>query len=184
MYCPRCAAQNLDDAKFCRTCGINLETVALALSDQSHPARMSKDKAGELKAAKSWLEKRSEGVSSIVKGAGLLGASLLIGVALGLFSHAPDWIIIWVAMAGWMACWGVIALTTGIGTLLESKAMLRHMGQTAGEIAAPTTQPLPANDPAMLPETTAASRLPHSSSVTEHTTELLTKPHPTSRQPS
>ncbi|MBA2732993.1 MAG: zinc-ribbon domain-containing protein, partial [Acidobacteria bacterium] len=31
MYCPRCSAQNLDDAKFCRACGTNLETVALAL---------------------------------------------------------------------------------------------------------------------------------------------------------
>ena len=39
MFCPRCAAQNLDDAKFCRACGTNLETVALALADKYHPAK-------------------------------------------------------------------------------------------------------------------------------------------------
>ena len=31
MYCPRCATQNLDGSKFCRACGTNLETIAIAL---------------------------------------------------------------------------------------------------------------------------------------------------------
>ena len=32
MYCPRCATQNLDGAKFCRACGTNLEARLLANS--------------------------------------------------------------------------------------------------------------------------------------------------------
>jgi len=32
MYCPKCAAQNLEDAKFCRYCGTNLSLVPQALT--------------------------------------------------------------------------------------------------------------------------------------------------------
>lgn len=175
MFCPRCAAQNLDDAKFCRACGTNLETVALALADQYHPGSASRDE-------ETWLEKRSEGVGSIVKGVGLLAASLLIGVALGLFSNQPDWIIIWAGLAGWMACWGVISLTSGISALMESKFMLRRMEQKADGNAAPAIQAASVNATALLPEMSATNRLSPGPSVTEQTTELLTKQPPTSKQ--
>ena len=172
MYCPRCAAQNLDDAKFCRACGTNLESVALALTGQYHPAGLNKD----AKVDKNWWEKRSEGISSIIKGAGLLAASLLIGVALGLFSDEKGWIIVWVGLAGWMACWGVIALTSGIGTLLESKSMLRYIERTAN--ANVTDQPLLADDSRKIPDA-----LPPPS-VTEYATEPLPKEHRKSKQTS
>ncbi len=55
MFCPRCAAQNLDDAKFCRACGTNLESIALALSGRYLPAdagdepeKIASTKAGSL----------------------------------------------------------------------------------------------------------------------------------------
>jgi hypothetical protein len=32
MFCPKCAEQNLDDAKFCRSCGANVSLVAQALT--------------------------------------------------------------------------------------------------------------------------------------------------------
>lgn len=178
MYCPHCAAQNLDDAKFCRACGTNLETVALALSGKHHAAKPSKDKGEEPKPEKSWLEKRREGMDGIIKGAGLLGASLLVGVALGLFSHAPDWIIIWAGLAGWMACWGFISLVSGIGALMESRFMLRQLGQTTGGTTAPTSQTLSAGDAAMLPDTLPAPALSPPPSVTEQTTQPLSKQHP------
>jgi hypothetical protein len=34
MYCPKCAAQNAEDIKFCRVCGANLSLVTQALSGQ------------------------------------------------------------------------------------------------------------------------------------------------------
>jgi hypothetical protein len=177
MYCPRCATQNLDDAKFCRACGVRLEAVALALADQYHPAGVAEDRA--LKVEKEWLEKRSEGTSGIGKGIGLLGASLLIGVALGLFSNQPDWIIIWVGLAGWMACWGFISLTSGIHALVESRFMARQMKQQAtGTVIQPST-----DNPQMLPEAQTTNRLSAvSPSVTEHTTELLTNQPSRSKQ--
>ncbi len=175
MYCPRCAEQNLDNVKFCRACGTNLETVALALSDQYHRSKLSEDNDEDLKPEKSWLEKRREGVDGLVKGAGLMGASLLIGVALGIFSNTADWIIIWAGLAGWMACWGFISLVSGIGALIESRFLLRQLGQTASVTAASTAQPLSADDPRRLPDTPATPMLSPPSSVTEHTTKTLNK---------
>lgn len=34
MYCPKCAAQNGDDARFCRVCGSNLSLIPQALTGQ------------------------------------------------------------------------------------------------------------------------------------------------------
>ncbi len=34
MYCPRCAVQNTDDAKFCRSCGADISLVPDAISGQ------------------------------------------------------------------------------------------------------------------------------------------------------
>jgi hypothetical protein len=185
MYCPRCAEQNLDNVKFCRACGTNLETVALALSDQYHPSKVSEDIDEELKPEKSWIEKRKEGVDGIIKGAGLMGASLLIGIALGIFSNTADWIIIWVGLAGWMACWGFISLVSGIGALIESRFLLRQLGQTASGTSAQTPQALPANDQRMFPDTPVTPLLSPPPSVTEHTTKTLNKPHhQTSKQVS
>lgn len=176
MYCPRCATQNLDDAKFCRACGTNLETVALALNDQYHPPNRE---ANEEQAEKSWLEKRSEGTGKIVKGAGLLGASLLIGVALGLFSNQADWIIIWVGLVGWMACWGFIELTSGIHALYESGFMARQLKEKA---AGTPLQSSPGAEPKRLPDAPTTNRLAIPPSVTERTTELLTNQPPASKQ--
>lgn len=179
MYCPRCATQNLDDAKFCRACGTNLEAVALALINQYHPAQRGVDEDSIAKAEERWLEKRSEGTGKIVKGAGLLGASLLIGVALGLFSNQADWIIIWVGLVGWMACWGFIELTSGIHALFESRFMTRQMKQkTTGTAIQSST----GDDQKLLPDAPTTNRLGIPPSVTERTTELLANQPPPSKQ--
>ena len=159
MYCPRCAAQNLDDAKFCRGCGTSLETVALALSGQYQPAS-----SGEF--PKDWLAVRHEGVQRLIRGIGLLGAALLIGVALGLFSDTNDWIIIWLVFVGWMAAWGVISLVSGIGSMAEAKFLQKRTEQSqvhylGGRGKQFATAELPPGQPGI------------PLSVTEHTTRAL-----------
>ena len=155
MYCPRCAAPNLDDAKFCRGCGTSLETVALALSGQYQPA--SNDPSLD------WLAVRHAGVQKLIRGIGLLGAALLIGAALGLFGDTSDWIIIWLVFVGWMAAWGVIALVSGIGSFAEARFLQKRMElQQVGGLS-------PEFMKAPLPPAQAGIPL----SVTEHTTRSL-----------
>jgi hypothetical protein len=162
MYCPRCAVQNLDDAKFCRGCGTSLETVALALAGQYQPP------ANANGFSKDWLEIRHEGVQRLIRGIGLLGAALLIGVALGLFSDTNDWIIIWLVFVGWMAAWGVISLVSGIGSMAEAKFLQKRLEQSHGQYLGGrskefVTAGLPPAQPGM------------PLSVTEHTTRTLPK---------
>ena len=158
MYCPRCAAQNLDDAHFCRGCGTNLETVVLALSGQL-PVERDDD-------SKDWLAIRHEGVQKLIRATGLLGAALLIGAALGLFSDTNDWIIIWLIFVGWMAAWGVISFVSGIGSLTEARFVRRRVEQSS-------IGSLPERSPEFATAQLTPSRLPLS--VTEHTTKSLSQ---------
>lgn len=172
MFCPRCAAQNLEGAKFCRGCGTNLETVALALVDEYHPATADKSKTS----SDNWLETRKGGVSKIVKGTGWLISSSLIGVVLGIFSNEPDWIIIWMCLVGWMAVLGIFSMVTGAAALMESRFMRRQLGEPTGVADIPG-QTLSAGDRAKMNGPSTAPMLPMPvSSVTEHTTTRLIKP--------
>src|ERR1700759_1912338 len=42
MFCPRCAAQNADDARFCRACGTDISLVPQAVTGQL-AARLNTD---------------------------------------------------------------------------------------------------------------------------------------------
>ncbi|HEX8183784.1 MAG TPA: zinc ribbon domain-containing protein [Blastocatellia bacterium] len=42
MYCPRCATQNSDDTKFCRSCGANLSLVPQAMTGRLPDSRRSR----------------------------------------------------------------------------------------------------------------------------------------------
>jgi hypothetical protein len=178
MYCPQCATPNAGDVKFCRSCGTELEAVALALSGKSlHPIEASTNESGP-GTAQDWLEKRIEGVSGITRGSILLAVSLLIGVALALFlpsSFGVPWILIWMLFFGWMAVWGGIELAYGSSGVLESKSRLRLMGLTGKESVADARpqQLLAGGEPPEVANPAAAFRSSPRASITEGTTRQL-----------
>ncbi|HMG36914.1 MAG TPA: zinc ribbon domain-containing protein [Blastocatellia bacterium] len=133
MFCPTCAANNPEDTNFCRACGASLEAVALALSGQlpitDKPAPTPADK---------WATLRSRAINRLAQGAILTVSSLLVGLALGLFWKNKDWMIIWLIFFGWVGGWGVIQLALGLGGLLESKLMLRHLNASSAPSGATT----------------------------------------------
>ena len=160
MYCPQCATQNIDNAKFCRACGTDLAAVALVLSNKVSPPE-------------AWLEKYGEGKHQVVKGAILLGAALLIGVVPALFIGVLfPLVMLWTVFFGWMAGWGIVSLASGVGEMVKSQTMLRQMKRFDGGLT--TTEPselsATAHEPRMLDDVTRAKQ---PLSVTEHTTELL-----------
>ena len=126
MYCPQCATPNADDVKFCRSCGRELEAVALVLSGKRVPSKADPNKS-ESKTEQDWLEKRIEGVSGVTRGSILLTVSMLIGLAMALFipsSFEAPWFIMWIVFFGWLAVWGGIEMAYGISNMLESKSRL------------------------------------------------------------
>lgn len=170
MYCPQCATANADDVKFCRSCGRELEMVALALSGK--PAKAVKADANQ-----DWMEKRIEGVSGITRGSILLTVSFLIGVAMALFlppTFEAPWILIWMVFFGWMAVWGGIEMAYGISGVLEAKSRSRLIGLTSRmpEIGA-TTQELLSGGPQQIANPPTAFEPATRVSVTERTTRHL-----------
>ena len=167
MFCPRCATQNSDDTKFCRGCGTNLATVSLALSDPQQLSTAALEKVASISSVK-----RRDGISKLIHGTGWIGASTVVGVALGLFSNTNDWIFVWLGLAAWMACVGIIFWSQGINKLIEAHYLSREVKSAAAESAF-VNQQIGKGEPAA--EVKKTNELGRPGSVTDRTTELLNR---------
>lgn len=183
MYCPHCATPNAADVKFCRSCGKELEAVALALSGQSAKPDVGGAHRAGPQTAQELAEKHIEGVSGITRGSILLGVSLLVGAAMALFAPAvfsAPWMLLWmvffwVVLFGWMAVWGGIQMAYGISGVLEAKSRLRLLGLKGASPAvdAQTPESLSHGGASQIANSHAAFVPAPRGSVTEGTTRLL-----------
>jgi hypothetical protein len=179
MYCPQCATAHAEGAKFCRSCGTELEAVALVLSGKSVPAAEGGGKVAEAKTPQDWMEKRIEGVKGIASGLILLLVSMLIGAGLALFVPADvPWILVWMVFFGWLAVWGGIEMAEGVGNVIEAKGRLRLMGAAGGGPAVDSApqQLSSAGEPVTVANSSSAFRPTPVLSVTEGTTRNLDAP--------
>jgi hypothetical protein len=165
MYCPKCGNQNFENAKYCRACGSDLETVSLAVNNK-------------LAAPSNWLEKYGEGKSKVAGSAIMIGGSFLIWLVPGLFiKDIVGWTAIWAVFFGWLAVWGIISLAANVGSMVKARTMLRaadlyndelNAGQRPGLSQTPDNYQLPNSR-------YATDQLQSPPSVTEHTTKFLNK---------
>jgi hypothetical protein len=149
----------------------------LALTGQDLPSKGAKDKAKSHKAGKSPEEKRSKGVRDAIEGAILLAGSLLICLAINLLSNHPDRLAVmglWAVFFGWMACWGVFGIATGLGAIMQAESM-----------GAKALRSQPIADPGTVPDTDPleGTMLFPPPSVTEYTTESLGAHAPSPKHP-
>lgn len=123
MYCPKCATNNADDARFCRACGAAIEIVALALDGKLVPQDKQIRETLDQLTAERLETRRAKGMRSLVTGSVLMAVSLAILFIPMLFSaaHAFPWVVIWSAFFGWLAVWGTISVVLGIGRVMDSK---------------------------------------------------------------
>ncbi|HUE82167.1 MAG TPA: zinc ribbon domain-containing protein [Pyrinomonadaceae bacterium] len=153
MFCPKCAAQNLDTAAFCRVCGANIKLVPQALTGEL-PAKGEIEtqgrKRGELTLDQSF--------KNIFMGV----AFLFIAFAL-FFSIGRGW---WF----WMLIPAFSLMGTGIAQYLrlreaEKRRMLRDASVPPANLSFPESQPalnllprptgeLPASPPSVTEGTT------------------------------
>ena len=153
MFCPRCATQNTEDTKFCRGCGTNLANVNLVLSDPQQLSTAALEKVASISSVK-----RRDGISKLIHGTGYIGASTLVGVALGLFSNTNDWIFVWLGLASWMACVGIIQWSQGINKLIEARYLSAELKSAVADSAFGNQQ-MHKGEPAALPRSSQTNEL-------------------------
>ena len=176
VYCPQCATLNNDQARFCRSCGMELEGVAQALKGWSGQPTQVHGRDSEFEISKDLLERRSKAVKDLSTGVSLLLVSILIGVAMAFFvpPNIP-WMLAWAVLVGWMAMWGGVEVGNGIAGLFDTKSRLRLLALEIKQSAndARTQVLASADQPPMVKGPSAAVGSLPPSSVTEGTTRHL-----------
>ena len=176
MFCPKCATQNLEGARFCRACGADISLVPQALSGQlaaqQQPTEVDEDddyygrRRRRKRGKKPSLE---EGIKSLFMGIGF------IMVAFAAREYAPGGSVWWF----WMFIPAVAMIGGGIGQIVRVKS-----GQNNNARLPTMTPPTPqafASTPraAELPPRNTSELVPPPPSVTEGTTRHLGAEAPT-----
>ena len=88
MFCPKCAAQNIDGAHFCRACGANISLIPQALTGQLPVAANEESRSARRRRRRDYDRTPSldEGVRNVVMGFGFMavaGALAIFGRPIG-----------------------------------------------------------------------------------------------------
>lgn len=151
MFCPKCAAQNLDEAKFCRACGADIRLVPQALTGRL--ARVDDDLSEFDERGRSRVER---GTKKLVQGIGFLLVFLFT--------------IFYFRSAFWATFWFVFPAigNIGAGVGLLAQHAWRQSGHLPGGVKGTTR--LGAS------ETTALPRMNLDEIAPADTSEIVTPP--------
>jgi hypothetical protein len=172
MFCPRCAADNLDDAKYCRACGADIRLVPQALAGLL-PAEVVQ--AGDKPGKKSKKKKDDDDGRLLEKGMEnvFVGLAFLLIFLGGLFyMRGAFFLWVWFVIPA-LACFG-----EGLGQLLRSRREHRLLLARArsGELGAagpPALLYAPPRPARTLAAPDTAEMIESPFSVTEATTRHL-----------
>jgi hypothetical protein len=167
MYCPRCATQNTDDAKFCRSCGIDISLVPQAITGQLAERLAGADDTRHGRRRRHKGEKGAPTIERAVK-------SLFMGLAFVFIAFA---VAIW-SPAGrlwwfWMLIPAAGMLSDGVSTYIRLAEEKKRLAPPLYD-PAQTSVPLPQYASALPPRNTGEIVPPPS--VTEGTTRHLNVP--------
>ncbi|MFZ0062457.1 MAG: zinc ribbon domain-containing protein [Pyrinomonadaceae bacterium] len=132
MFCPKCAAQNLDGASFCRVCGANISLVPQALNGHMLQPTVP---AEQMTRAEKRALKRAPTLDNAFRNTFMGIAFLLVTLALSFSSVGKGW---WF----WMLIPAFSMMGTGIAQYIRFR---EHQNQTLpGFVTAqPTIQAAP-----------------------------------------
>jgi hypothetical protein len=173
MFCPKCAAQNLEGASFCRVCGANISLVSHALSGQLPQAAEADDSRlrRRLKRGKEVEPSLEKGIMNVFIGLGFIVAAMAIMLR---FPGGIFW--------GWSFFFpGFSTLGRGVASIVAARrnqsGALPTSGNAGGYFPSQTGNPAPILGGASAPRT-GELRQPVPS-VTEGTTRHLGAEAPT-----
>ncbi len=153
MFCPKCAAQNLDGASFCRVCGANVSLIPQALSGQL-PEAPAPEKGAACGKTATW----ESAFRSLFMGV----AFLLIALALAFSRIGGGW---WF----YMLIPASVLMATGVAHYIRMKEAQKRQfqpGMTEQHTFQQTQQP-------SLPSRQTGELMSPPASVTEGTTRHL-----------
>jgi len=114
MFCPSCSTQANEGAKFCKTCGINLNVITQALNGGVVTSDPVRDR--EFKRARKQI---SDGIHGAAVGAALLIAAALPYVLMRLIGMQMNTYVYTLSLA--LALGGIIKLFRSIGSIIDAK---------------------------------------------------------------
>jgi hypothetical protein len=114
MFCPNCAAKNLDGASFCRVCGANISLIPGALSGQLPQARQEDDVDEGGLCATRRRRRGQPSIDSAVRNAFMGMAFLGVAIALAFTRMGTGW---WF----WMLIPAFSMMGTGVAQYMRYK---------------------------------------------------------------
>ena len=109
MYCPSCSTQAVEGAKFCKTCGMNLNAVTQALNGGVVVSDPLRDR--EYKRARKQI---SDGIRGTA-----IGTAFLVAAGAALFLITNNTPVYAISLA--LALAGIIQLFRSIGNIIDAK---------------------------------------------------------------
>jgi ribosomal protein L40E len=171
MFCPRCAAQNTDDAKFCRSCGTDISLVPQAVTGVLAQRLAAEDESFESRVRRRRDRKLGKPVSIERAVRGFFMGLAFIFVAFSARMWAPAGNIWWF----WLLIPAFGSLADGVSTYLrlaeEKKKPVAPPFYTPPQTAVPPVPPRASE----LPQMNTGEIIPPAS-VTEGTTRHLGVP--------
>jgi hypothetical protein len=169
MFCPKCAAQNVEGASFCRVCGANISLIPHALSGQLPQAREDDEGLEIGRRALRKLSRRQPSLEHAFKNIFMGVAFIFISVALWFTRMGYGW---WF----WMLIPGFSMIGTGVAQYVRLREYKKESFQP-GMIGQPSIQPPRRVD--AFPTRNTGELVPQPTSVTEGTTRHLGAEAPT-----
>lgn len=171
MFCPRCGANNVDDAKYCRACGADIGLVALALEHRLRRGPFGLEVVEREKRGKKRRKEKPKEAPTLEKGLQniFMGLAWLIIFYVAFFYYGGSFYF-W----GWLLIPMLASFGDGLGQIIRSQREPRALTPAAAAEPEPLTeQPRPEELPA--PDTSEIIPA-RPQSVTEETTRKLGVP--------
>lgn len=169
MFCPKCATQNLDDAKFCRSCGTDISLVPQAMTGQLAARLAAEDETRHRRRGRERGDREPPSIERAVKN--LFMGVAFIFVAFAVRTWAPAGDVWWF----WMFLPAALMLADGVATYLRLAS--EKSGPAAARPSAQAqTSVLPPRTASALPPRETSEMIPPAPSVTEATTRQLGVP--------
>src|ERR1700704_1139663 len=111
MYCPKCATENADETKFCRSCGSNLSLVPQELTGRLPAAHSGRRRHRDHDLERQNSETLARGITKIFMGRGF------VFVSLAAFAFGPAGRVWWF----WMLIPAFTMLGKGISEIVSFK---------------------------------------------------------------